>query len=113
MLHQGKASNCLRAKRDWVSHMKYSEETFKKWTAPLSDTEEQRTANATRMIRAAIDNSDNELKTLDYTAPITGDREIEEKRILYIKVYEDVRTLRLGVGAYIADYNAVRPHQAS
>ena len=31
---------------------------------------------------------------------------------VYIKAYEDARSLRLGVGAYIADYNAVRPHQA-
>ena len=31
---------------------------------------------------------------------------------VYIKDYEDARGLRLGVGAYIANYNAVRPHQA-
>ena len=31
---------------------------------------------------------------------------------VYIKGYEDARALRLGVGAYIANYNAVRPHQA-
>ena len=29
-----------------------------------------------------------------------------------VKDYEDVRALRLGVGAYIADYDPIRPHQA-
>lgn len=31
---------------------------------------------------------------------------------VYLEAYEDARPLRLGVGASIADYNAVRPHQA-
>ena len=29
---------------------------------------------------------------------------------VYIKNYEDARGLRLGVSAYIADYNTARPH---
>ena len=31
---------------------------------------------------------------------------------VYIKDYEDARGLRLGVGAHIADYDAVRPVSA-
>lgn len=31
---------------------------------------------------------------------------------VYIKDYEDARRLRLGVSAYIADYNALHPHRA-
>ena len=44
--------------------MKYSEETLKSWTAPLSETEEQRAENTIKMIRSAIDASD-ELKVMD------------------------------------------------
>lgn len=44
--------------------MKYSEETLKSWTAPLSETEEQRVENTIKMIRSTIDVSD-ELKFMD------------------------------------------------
>ena len=44
--------------------MKYSEERLQSWTAPLSDTEKQRADNAIKMIRAAIDGSE-ELKHMD------------------------------------------------
>lgn len=38
--------------------MKYSEETLQSWTAPLSNSEENRAENTIRMIRSAIDSSD-------------------------------------------------------
>lgn len=44
--------------------MKYTEERLQSWTAPLSDTEKQRAENAIKMIRAAIDGSE-ELKRMD------------------------------------------------
>ena len=44
--------------------MKYSEQTLQSWTAPLSDSEEKRAENTIKMIRSAIDSSD-ELKTMD------------------------------------------------
>ncbi len=44
--------------------MKYSEQTLQSWTAPLSDSEEERAENTINMIRSAIDGSD-ELKTMD------------------------------------------------
>ena len=44
--------------------MKYSESTLQSWTAPLSDSEEERAENTIKMIRSAIDGSD-ELKTMD------------------------------------------------
>lgn len=34
--------------------MKYSEQTLQNWTAPLSQTEEQRAENTIKMIRNAI-----------------------------------------------------------
>lgn len=43
--------------------MRYSESTLKAWTSPLSDSEKQRAENAIKMIRSAIDNSD-ELKSM-------------------------------------------------
>ncbi len=39
--------------------MKYSEETLKSWTAPLSKTEEERAENAIKMIKKAISEDDN------------------------------------------------------
>lgn len=44
--------------------MKYSEERLQFWTTPLSDTEKQRADNAIKMIRAAIESSD-ELKSMN------------------------------------------------
>lgn len=44
--------------------VKYSEERLQSWTAPFSDTEKQRAENAIKMIRAAIDGSE-ELKRMD------------------------------------------------
>ena len=44
--------------------MKYSEQTLQSWTAPLSDSEEQRAENTINMIRSTINGSD-ELKTMD------------------------------------------------
>lgn len=44
--------------------MKYFEERLQFWTAPLSDTEKQRVENAIKMIRAAIDGS-NELRSMN------------------------------------------------
>ena len=44
--------------------MKYSEERLQFWTTPLSDTEKQRAENAIKMIRTAIDGSE-ELKRMD------------------------------------------------
>ncbi len=44
--------------------MKYSEETLQAWTITLSQTEEQRAENTIKMIRSAIDSSD-ELKLKD------------------------------------------------
>lgn len=51
--------------------MKYSEERLKSWTEPLSDTEKQRADNAIRMIRTAIDSSD-ELRSMDIEVFIQG-----------------------------------------
>ena len=45
--------------------MKYSEQSFQSWTAPLSETEEQRAENTIKMMKSAIDVND-ELKVLDY-----------------------------------------------
>ena len=45
--------------------MKYSEQTLQNWTAPLSQTEEQRAENTIKMIRSAI-NSCDELKNDGY-----------------------------------------------
>lgn len=39
--------------------MKYSEETLKSWTAPLSKTEEERAENAIKMVKKAISEDDN------------------------------------------------------
>ena len=44
--------------------MKYSESTLQSWTAPLSNSEEERAENTINMIRSAINGSD-ELKTMD------------------------------------------------
>lgn len=44
--------------------MKYSEMTLQSWTEPLSPSEEERAENTIKMIRSAIDGSD-ELKTMD------------------------------------------------
>ena len=44
--------------------MKYSEQILQSWTAPLLPTEEQRAENTIKMIRSAIDASD-ELKIMD------------------------------------------------
>ena len=44
--------------------MKYSEQTIQSWTAPLSQSEEQRAENTIKMIRSAID-ANTELKTMD------------------------------------------------
>lgn len=44
--------------------MKYSEATLQSWTAPLTETEEKRAENTIKMIRLAIDASD-ELKCMD------------------------------------------------
>ena len=44
--------------------MKCSEERLQSWTTPLSDTEKQRADNAIKMIRDAIDGSE-ELKHMD------------------------------------------------
>ena len=44
--------------------MKYSEQTFQSWTAPLSQSEERRAENTIKMIRSAID-ANSELKTMD------------------------------------------------
>ncbi len=43
--------------------MKYSEQTLQSWTAPLSQTEEQRAENTIKMIRSAID-ANADLKTM-------------------------------------------------
>ena len=51
--------------------MKYSEQTLQNWTAPLSQTEEQRAENTIKMIRNAI-NSCDELKTMDIDIFIQG-----------------------------------------
>lgn len=51
--------------------MKYSEQTLQNWTAPLSQTEEQRADNTIKMIRNAI-NSCDELKTMDIDIFIQG-----------------------------------------
>ena len=51
--------------------MKYSEERLQLWTAPLSDTEKQRSDNAIKMIQAAIDGSE-ELKNMDIEIFIQG-----------------------------------------
>ena len=45
--------------------MKYSESILQTWTAPLLDSEERRAENAIKMIRSAIDGS-NELKAMNY-----------------------------------------------
>lgn len=44
--------------------MKYTEQTLQSWTAPLSQSEEQRATNTIKMIRSAINNSD-ELRTMN------------------------------------------------
>ena len=44
--------------------MKYSEQTLQKWTAPLSQTEEQRANNAIKMIKTAINENEN-LKSME------------------------------------------------
>lgn len=44
--------------------MKYSEETLRSWTAPLSDSEEKRAENTIKMIGSAIDSID-ELKAMN------------------------------------------------
>lgn len=51
--------------------MKYSEQTLQNWTAPLSQTEEQRAENTIKMIRDAI-NSCDELKYKDIDIFIQG-----------------------------------------
>ena len=51
--------------------MKYSEQTLQNWTAPLSQTEEQRAENTIKMIRNAINFCD-ELKTMDIDIFLQG-----------------------------------------
>lgn len=51
--------------------VKYSEQTLQNWTAPLSQTEEQRAENTIKMIRDAI-NSCNDLKYKDIDIFIHG-----------------------------------------
>lgn len=51
--------------------VKYSEQTLQNWTAPLSQTEEQRAENTIKMIRDAI-NSCNDLKYKDIDIFIQG-----------------------------------------
>lgn len=45
--------------------MKYTEQQLQSWTAPISNTEEDRAKNTIKMIKTAINNSDK-LKLLDY-----------------------------------------------
>lgn len=51
--------------------MKYTEEQLKEWTAPLSDTEDNRAKNAITMIKSAIDSS-TELKRIDIEVFLQG-----------------------------------------
>ena len=44
--------------------MKYTEQQLQEWTAPLSQSEEKRAENTIKMIKVAIDASD-ELKAMD------------------------------------------------
>ena len=51
--------------------MKYSEDTLVSWTAPLSQTEEQRAENTIRMIKSAID-ADDQLKSMSIEVFVQG-----------------------------------------
>lgn len=51
--------------------MKYSEQTLKNWTAPLSQTEEQRAENTIRMVKDAITSCD-ELNSMDIDIFLQG-----------------------------------------
>ena len=51
--------------------MKYTEETLKSWTAPLSVTEEQRSENTIDMVRSAIDHNDK-LKKMNIETFVQG-----------------------------------------
>lgn len=51
--------------------MNYSETTLQQWTAPLTQSENQRAENAVRMIKDAI-RKDEELKSMDIEVFIQG-----------------------------------------
>ena len=51
--------------------MKYSEQTLQNWTVPLSQTEERRADNTIKMVRKAIDESE-ELKAMNIEVFIQG-----------------------------------------
>lgn len=68
-------TNCAIIKKDIQNgrceSMKYSEDTLVSWTAPLSQTEEQRAENTIRMIKSAID-ADDQLKSMSIEVFVQG-----------------------------------------
>lgn len=52
-------------------YLKYSETTLERWTAPLSQSENQRAENAVKLIKDAI-SKDEKLKSMDIEVFVQG-----------------------------------------